>query len=778
MSAPPPAAVLQRRSLPGKLVVWLVAFCVVFTVFSGAINIWLLYQNELHEQSLTLQTVSGALSRPLSVSVWNEDAPGIQAQIDSLERFPEISWARLTTEGGTAYEAGKPSPGAIRLQTIIHAPDTNGHSDIGALELEGDPDFPFGLVRRQALSILLTSMIQIVGVAIILVLAMQRFVTRHIARLARHITGLTADLNVSPLPARDIAKTDEIDLLTYGINYMQHRLQKDFNELKRLQTELAGHRDRLEVAVAERTRELRETAHNLEEAKTAAETANRAKSRFLAMMSHEIRTPLNGVVAMAEELEHSEMSPDQLSMAQVITNSSQTLLTIINDILDFSKIEAGRFEIESVPFSVIQVIESVGELLYPRADVKGLGLEIVLDPAIPASVRGDQTRLRQIALNLGANAIKFTETGEVTIIVTVLECGETSLHLRFEVIDTGIGITEEQRQKLFAEFQQADTSTSRKFGGTGLGLAISRRLCELMGGRVDCYPRPEGGSTFWFELPFAAESEGFQPAEPEVFIGDADIVVFGATGGRQQAIAQHLVAAGLSDVLWVMTSGNALQLLRERATAKRETIALINLDHSSVTEVTALITRLARSELGGVKLVVVGSRGQVGALDDHSRRSIFATLTLPIRRARLWTVIAAALGRASLERPAVQEEMRFAPPTVAEARAAGALILLADDNATNQVVIGRLVTRMGYAHEIASNGKEALLLLKRGGYGALFTDFHMPEMDGFQLTRCIRSDERDGRARLPIIAVTADALPGTRRVCLSSDSMALPRMDV
>ena len=762
------APLLQRRSLPGKLIGWLISFCVLFALLSGGINVWLVYRDALRDQALTLETVSSALSRPLSVSVWNEDAPGIQAQIDSLERFPEIARARLTTEGGAVYEAGtKPAAGQAYKSTI-HAPGQSGHADIGELELEGDPGFVYGQVKQQALNALLTSVFQIAGVAFMIALAMQRFVTNHIARLARHITNLTADLEVPPLPPRDVAQTDEIDLLTYGINFMQERLQGDFNELRRLQTELAGHRDRLEVAVAERTRELRETALNLEEAKTAAEAANRAKSRFLAMMSHEIRTPLNGVVAMAEELEHSEMSPDQLSMAQVITQSSQALLTIINDILDFSKIEAGRFEIETVSFSVVQVIESVGELLHQRADEKGLALDIDLDPALPAAMLGDPTRLRQIALNLGANAIKFTETGSVTLIVSVVDHREAQCRLRFEVVDTGIGITGEQREKLFTEFQQADTSTSRKFGGTGLGLALSRRLCHLMGGDIDCRSGPDAGSCFWFELPFAVEPEGARPAAPEVAIRDASIVVLGAGGPRARAIAHQLEAAGIAEVHWAGLAEDGLQLLHARSAAQRETVALLILGNSGAGPEPALAALLREPKQDRLRLVAVGSRGRLAALDEISRRSLFATLTPPIQRARLWTAIAAALGRATLERTTARAELRYAPPTVAEARAAGALVLVADDNATNQVVIGRLLTRMGYAHEVAANGLEALALLQRGGHGALFTDFHMPEMDGFQLTRSIRSSERGGSARLPIVAVTADALPGTRRVCLAA----------
>ncbi len=521
----------------------------------------------------------------------------------------------------------------------------------------------------------------------------------------------------------------------------------------------------LEKQVAERTRELNENAVHLAEAKKVAEAANRAKSSFLAMMSHEIRTPMNGVMAMAEMLEQSGLTADQRGMSQVIRQSSAALLTIINDILDFSKIEAGKLDIEIIPFSPSEVLEAVGEILSQRADEKGITLDIDLPPSLPAQLRGDPTRLRQVVLNLGGNAIKFTETGGVAIVVTILDQGEADCRLRFEVIDTGIGLTPEAQSKLFQEFQQADASTSRRFGGTGLGLAICQQLCRMMSGTIGCDSEAGKGSTFWFELPFGLTDSGAQPDVPSPAIDDAALVIVGASGWRRAALAHQVAAAGIADVVWVDGEDDATSILAARMEVGGEAVvALVFQDNTGAAAVDFRDPALAR-----VRFLLAAPRALASTYGQVLTQGVIAVLPVPVRRSRLWTLVAVALDRAQLDQPEHRPE-KYAPPSIEVATEAGVLVLVAEDNPTNQIVIGRLLDRLGYAHELVSDGLQALDRWRTGRYGLVLTDFHMPGMDGFALTRAIRREEvlRGDAGRQPIVALTADALPGTRKFCLDA----------
>ena len=518
--------------------------------------------------------------------------------------------------------------------------------------------------------------------------------------------------------------------------------------------------------------ERKRAEEEVREARDAAEAATRSKAAFLAAMSHEIRTPMNGVVGMISLLQETRLESDQRTMMNTVQDSAFSLLQIINDILDFSKIEAGKMSLEKIPVNLDTVMEGVTETLLPTATKKKVRVALFIDPDIPEHVLADQVRLRQILFNLAGNAVKFTNSsaecqGIVTLRAYLPEPVKDGQALvRLSVIDNGIGMKPEAVDKLFTPFTQADQSTTRRFGGTGLGLSICKTLTELMGGECDVQSTEGEGSTFSVTLPFevAEQADDYIRTFDLTDLNIAYAVKFDDTA---EAVERYVTKFGATASR--LPAADIVANVKEQAKSDPFDIVVLGTLNDDQDRDMVIAALRADNDVPGPRFVVLS--GDRAARHGMVLPDMVVVESSPVRKSSFLRGVAMAAGRASpdvdSEAPKLGADARTAPE-VEEARAAGELILVAEDNLTNQDVIRRQLNVLGYACEMADDGVIALDMLKSGAYGMLLTDCHMPNMDGYALTGALRDLEMDSGRRLPVVAITANALQGEAERCLAA----------
>ena len=764
---------MRENPIAARLLGLIIISSSIITLIAILLQLHSNFNDDIAALEKRLDQVRISTLASITKSLWGFDQEQLNIQINSVLAVDDVVQVKVVWHDWNNTEQtlvasnynydpkdleNKRSQFLVRAYPLVYEDASTPEQQLGTLTITASLSSIYGKLWERAFFIALVQGTKTLVIALFIVWLVHALLTRHIKTIANYARNLNLETLTKPLKLKRLkvnSASDELDNVVNAINHMRETLLDDIEQ-----------RHAIEMALLTEKEEKLETRRQ----KNAAEDASRAKSQFLATMSHEIRTPMNGVIGMLEMLRDTPLDDNQKHYIDVIHRSGETLLSIINDILDYSKIEAGKMRLEETTFELDELVENCVQLFGATANKRHIELFGGLEPGVPRWLRGDPTRLRQIIINLLGNAFKFTSEGFVSLRVQlVAEPVDRKVTLRFLVQDSGIGLDTSNTANLFDSFNQADASTTRKYGGTGLGLAICKSLAELMEGDIGVESVKGQGATFWFTARMEIEevcdwNSSRNQAKHDELIAKKLLLVE-TSRSLTDFLTHHCVAWGIF-VESAQSAKSALAQIKH-AMHSGEPYDFVGFDYSLPDASGFELAQWLRDipKLNELPLFMF-SAGDVYHDQAHIRRlGIHSILRKPVSIKLLHQELIALLGHEAA--PVVPIERKVIDPE----KFSHLRVLVAEDNPVNRMVIKGLLGKLGITPAFAENGVEALESFKRvyEPFNLILMDCEMPEMDGFEATQSIRDHERrEGLSPIPIIALTAHALQEHREAVFAS----------